>query len=247
MRLYRLKRALLAPYLWCMRRVFERDATGVRRDILEAMNYSPAFYRLERAFKRNPDILYEAPGLGPRSVVFDVGAFDGAWAARVFKRFRAHVYTFELEPGLCARLERRFRHTKKIQRFDFGLGARNAELWLTRDAMGSTLYPQEDLATADRVMAPVRDVVEVLDELGRPQIDLMKVNIEGGEYDLLERMIEADRMRSVRCLTVQFHEWIDGAYRRRSGIRKALRRTHRLVWDYPFCWEMWERKDSEHP
>jgi hypothetical protein len=70
----------------------------------------------------------------------------------------------------------------------------------------------------------------------------MKINIEGAEFPLLERMIECNLLRKVDCFLIQFHEWHPGAYKRRRKIRKALSESHRLVWDYHFIWEKWVLK-----
>ncbi|MGH8977302.1 MAG: FkbM family methyltransferase, partial [Acidimicrobiia bacterium] len=73
-------------------------------------------------------------------------------------------------------------------------------------------------------------------------VDLCKVNIEGGEYDLFDRLIETVWLARIRILLIQFHEWHPNAYARRRAIRRAFSRTHDEVWDYPFVWEMWRRR-----
>jgi hypothetical protein len=70
----------------------------------------------------------------------------------------------------------------------------------------------------------------------------MKINIEGAEFPLLERMIETELLKQVDCFMIQFHEWHPGAYHRRREIRKALRKSHKLDWDYHFVWEKWSVK-----
>jgi hypothetical protein len=70
----------------------------------------------------------------------------------------------------------------------------------------------------------------------------MKVNIEGGEYDLFDRLVETDRLPRVQLVSVQFHEWHPHAHRRRRAIRRALRRSHQEVWCYPWVWELWQRR-----
>ena len=131
---------------------------------------------------------------------------------------------------------------------DLGLGGADARLTLLQKGLGSTLYAEagDDLENnaqaTGRVEVQVRDIVSVLDELGLDNVDLLKLNIEGGEYDVLERLLDTGRMASIDCLMVQFHEWLDRATWRRFRIRQRLRRTHREVWNYPFVWEQWVRK-----
>lgn len=243
MNLYKIKRNLLAPYIWYMRRK-ERHQTGFIKAALELHYYRPVFYRFIEATMLNPDILYEAPNINSESNVIDVGGFSGEWSARVFEKYQPTIYCFELEPSFAKRIKNRFQSNSKIHCFDYGLSRESGSLKLMQKGMGSTLYAESGDAPGSgcTIDVQVRDIVEVLDELHLNEIDLVKLNIEGGEYDVLERMIEADRLKSVKCLMVQFHEWLDAAYMRRYRIRKALSKTHRLVWDYSFVWEQWVRK-----
>ena len=84
----------------------------------------------------------------------------------------------------------------------------------------------------------------VLDSCGIERVDLCKVNIEGGEYDLFDRLIECDWTSRITNLSIQFHEWHPNAYRRRRAIRRALQRTHTEVWNYPFVWELWQARNA---
>jgi hypothetical protein len=72
-------------------------------------------------------------------------------------------------------------------------------------------------------------------------IDLLKVNIEGAEYDVLNHMIGAGLHKRIKNIQVQFHQ-IDGVpygvwYKE---IEKHLSLTHTRTWHYPFCWESWQ-------
>ena len=73
-------------------------------------------------------------------------------------------------------------------------------------------------------------------------VALMKINIEGGEYDLLDRMIETGLVESIDNLQVQFHNFTVDAKRRMERIQEALQRTHTLNYQYRFVWENWVRK-----
>lgn len=239
---YQIKRALLTPYRWYMRRK-ERHLSGFMRAALELHSYSPVLYDFVKARINNPDILHDAPNIGGDSVVIDVGGYAGNWSARIFEKYQPHIYCFELEPNFAKDIAARFESNPKIRCFDYGLSGENGTLSLMQKGMGSTLYADSGVhpASGKSVQVRVRDIVEVLNELGLKNVDLLKLNIEGGEYDVLERMIAADRLKDVGCLMVQFHEWLDHANARRDAIRRALKRTHRLVWDYRFIWEQWVR------
>ena len=122
---------------------------------------------------------------------------------------------------------------------DYGLGDADLTVPMALAGLGSTIFAT-DAPLGTRTVR-IRDVVAVLDELGLGTIDLLKINIEGGEYDLLDRLIATGWLPRIRLVMVQFHEWHPKAYRRRRRIRRALRRSHREVWCYPWIWEFWRR------
>jgi hypothetical protein len=69
----------------------------------------------------------------------------------------------------------------------------------------------------------------------------MKVNIEGGEYELLERLIDTDLVRAIGDIQVQFHNFWPEAASRMENVQNGLRRTHTPTYQYRFVWENWRR------
>ncbi len=241
MNLYRLKRFLLTPYI-LYRRHKERHQRGFIKSALELHYYRPAFYAFIGATIKKPDILHDAP-IRPGAIVVDVGAYTGEWAQKILERYQATIYAFELDPTTFPKLRSVFAQQESVHCFDYGLGRRNEKLTLSLKGMGSSLYDKDNQrGTLGSVEAEVRDIASVLPELGLTNIDLLKLNIEGGEYDVLERLIETGLIQSVDCLMVQFHEWLDDAHWRRIKIRRHLKKTHRQVWNYTFVWEQWVRR-----
>ena len=74
------------------------------------------------------------------------------------------------------------------------------------------------------------------------EVALMKMNIEGCEYQLLKHIIESDLIKNIKYLQVQFHLIdnvdTDSLYKE---ISDSLTKTHSLEWRYPFVWESWKR------
>ena len=73
-------------------------------------------------------------------------------------------------------------------------------------------------------------------------IDLMKINIEGGEYELLDRMLEENLVKVVDNLQIQFHDISPESHSRMMTIQKGLERTHSPTYQYRFIWENWKRR-----
>ncbi|MGY3211138.1 FkbM family methyltransferase [Mucilaginibacter sp. HD30] len=69
--------------------------------------------------------------------------------------------------------------------------------------------------------------------------DLIKINIEGGEYDILLRMIESGLISKIKRLQIQFHELEKDSFNKMNKIREGLLLTHRPINQYEFVWEDW--------
>jgi FkbM family methyltransferase len=235
--LYAAKRTLLAP-LTAYKRHHSKDESALGRMMLETQYYRRPMYDFMAATADNPDLLVDAE-IDESSVVLDVGAFIGEWSEKVSKRYGSTIYAFEPNPAVLDALTRRLTDHPNIVRLEHGLGRTNHTATLTLAGPGSSLYTVDPQLDTARVQ--IRDVVAVLDELGITEIDLLKVNIEGGEYDLFDRLIETGWLPHIRLVSVQFHEWHPKAYRRRRAIRRALASRHAEVWCYPWVWEYWRR------
>ena len=54
----------------------------------------------------------------------------------------------------------------------------------------------------------------------------MKINIEGCEFEVLERMLEAKMLSSVKNFQIQFHDIAPDSRARMEKIQKTLSETH---------------------
>ena len=80
------------------------------------------------------------------------------------------------------------------------------------------------------------------------EIALLKINIEGGEYDLLDELIASGIIGRIRNIQVQFHDFIEESDDRMAEITNRLSATHKTTFSYRYVWDNWERKDSaENP
>jgi FkbM family methyltransferase len=179
--------------------------------------------------------------LAPESIVLDLGGFHGDFALLMNAKYGALCHVFEVVPDLCDAIRTRSAGNSRIVVHPFGLAGadREEELFLADE--GSSTF-------ADRSSAGRRITIRLVDaarwfekELAGRTVDLMKVNIEGGEYELLEHLIAMGLVPRIRNIQVQFHEdVIPRAARRMERIQSRLAKTHHLTWQERFVWENWE-------
>ncbi len=239
---YEVKRLALTPRT-AMRRRRHRDLEPLARQLLETNLYGRSMYDFIAAVAEKPDLLTDVP-VPETGVAVDLGAYIGEWSRAVGERSGCTVYAFEPNVGTAAKAAERVADLPKVTVFPYGVGGATSTELLARDGPGSSIYGSDRGGRGQfgTVEVQIRDIVAVLEELDLQSVDVLKVNIEGAEYDLFDRLAAADWFPRVGLLSVQFHEWHPHAHRRRKRIREALRRTHDEVWCYPWVWELWQRR-----
>lgn len=235
---YQLKRAAIYPRI-LYGRYRERHQPDFVKRALDLTGYSRHAYGFIGARMEDPAILHDV-GAAPGSVVLDVGAYVGAWATAVNDRYPdATIHSFELSPAVTPVLHEAVAGRLGIQVHPYGLGAVDEAVRISRKGLGSSVHNIVEGAQTDP--GTVRDIVAVWRELGLTDVAAMKINIEGGEFPLLDRMADTGLLPRVDTYLIQFHEWIRGAYGGRRRIRQHLSHSHRITWEYPFAWERWDR------
>jgi FkbM family methyltransferase len=117
-----------------------------------------------------------------------------------------------------------------------GLGNKNEDLDISILADSTSVFKGSN----DKKRIKIRDFIEVMNEYGVERIKLLKINIEGGEYGLLEYLINSDYISKIDIIQVQFHDFMPDAVNRRNMIQAKLVSTHHLTYNFEFVWENWE-------
>lgn len=198
-------------------------------------------YRSHQEWLRDSgdSLRYNYP-LNAKSVIFDVGGYKGEWAQEIHEKYNSIIYIFEPVASFAKDIKQKFASVPSMHVFAFGLSDKSSSADIYLDNNASSTYAER--AQAETIT--LRDISEIMNENELVGIDLLKLNIEGGEYDVLERLIETGKIMDIKEIQVQFHLFVPGAKGKYSRISQALKNTHRLTWRYPFVWENWQRKDA---
>ena len=174
--------------------------------------------------------------LNSESIFFDIGGFKGGFSEKIIKEFDCYCYIFEPHPEYFDILKAKFSSNNKVQIFNYGLLDKNNNLNLSDDSASSRL-----LYSNEGIYIEVRDISEVINELKIENIDLLKSNIEGAEYKLLNRLIETGKIKQIKSLQIQYHkDHIENAEIQRIELNNKLSNTHKNIWSYYFVWERWD-------
>lgn len=130
-----------------------------------------------------------------------------------------------------------------VEVYPYGLGAssRNA----TFGVKGDATKPQKD-----GEVAIIRHFSVVIEELCIRRVDLLQINCEGCEWELLESLLDDEQIHIFHHIQVQFHpsaDWVEDQLVRYAAIQDRLTKTHELLYDQPWIWQLWQLKSFLEP
>ncbi len=182
--------------------------------------------------------------LDSNSVVVDLGGYEGQWAADIFCKYGSTVWIFEPYQLYFENIVKKFSHNPKVKVFNYGLSKSNEELTLyIKDNSSSVFSKSPDEEKSNTANIKLIKASDFLNQNNVSKIDLLKINIEGGEYDLLEHLIETNFVRHIDNIQVQFHDFVENADARMKKIQGHLKETHYTTYQYEFVWENWKLKN----
>ena len=178
--------------------------------------------------------------LPPGADILDVGGYNGDFAARFIESCNANVTIFEPVPAFAAKIGSRFAREKRVRIHEAGLSDKDGivDFYVNLDA--SSVFGASE---GEKVRVALWDAEKFLEKCDADEWHLAKLNIEGGEYALLRRLIDTRRIEKFQYLQIQFHLNVPDAKKQYQELAKRLRHTHQLQWRYPFVWESWQRRD----
>ena len=241
-KLFKIKRNLsnLNYYKFQLRRLFQGNVINTRykKNVSSMFNYSSAIFSW---FQDNGSSLLYEHNLNSKSIVVEVGAYTGTWSLNMYNKYNCTVLAYEPVKKYYNQLNENISQFEKVKSYNFGLCNKNEKVKITHKGVQTSILNQfEDF---DEIIE-IRDIAS-LKHLKNLTIDLISINIEGSEYDLLNRIIETQMINNITSIQVQFHEWYPSLKESkilRNQIHNKLKETHRLVYSYDFIWEKWSKK-----
>ncbi len=181
-------------------------------------------------------LLYDLP-ITSSDVIIDAGGYTGEWTSGALVRYGCRSEILEPVPEFARVCNELFRRNSLVRVHISALGAVSGEMNLHLDGNASSAFVESDRKAP--VVAPVSGVCEFIDSIGYPRIGCLKLNVEGAEYEVLERLLASGYIRRIDCLLIQFHRQPDNWSTRYQAIRTTLQETHHMEWGFEMVWEKW--------
>jgi FkbM family methyltransferase len=176
--------------------------------------------------------------LNENSIVIDLGCYIGEFTKIMEDKFNCYIYSFEpikLFHDVCVD---KFKNNSKIKVYKAGLSNENKKVDFTIGGEASSMFSDEDRPEIDVDLIKIDDFLE---QEKIQKVNVLKMNIEGGEYDLLEYMIKNNLTEKFENIQVQFHNDVfEGWEEKYNFIINNLTKTHHLTYKFEFKFENWE-------
>jgi len=175
--------------------------------------------------------------LNEDSVVFDLGGYEGWFVEQMVNKFNCNVYCFEPLQKFSAIIEKKFIGNNKVHVYTMGISneIKKSIIYLNKDASST------NIKNGKAIEIKLTRIDKIMSENNIKFVDLIKLNIEGDEYDVLDYIINNQIQENFGDIQVQFHK-IGNFQERYNNIKKELEKTHELTYYYPFVWENWKLK-----
>lgn len=165
---------------------------------------------------------YCADGLGEASVVYSLGVGDCIdFDLDLIERHGVNVYTFDPTP-YAEDWIRKQDLPDKLSFYPWAAAGEDGSLRLFRrvSARGRrsvVMWTADDNAgdATDFIDAPALTIGTMMEKLGHEAVDLLKIDVEGVEYDILDGLKAGERLP--KQLLVEYHHRFPGVGRQRTA------------------------------
>ena len=175
--------------------------------------------------------------LDSNSIVVDAGGFEGKWASSISEKYDPNIYVLEPIKEFFEKIKVKLELNPKVTLLNYAISNRTCDATMSIDGWGSTLFDSEANLLENVKCLGVEEFLELYNIT---QIDLLKLNIEGSEYDVLEKLIELNFIPNIKNIQIQYHSYFPSSIERRNAITEKLSATHERTWNYEWIMENWK-------
>lgn len=171
-------------------------------------------------------------------IVLDIGAYKGQYTKKMLARNQNAAFQL-YEPiaeyfQICKDL---FRDEKSVTIHQAAVSADGRDFQMEIDGLRSRNSPEK---SAESVSITSIDIQTIFDAV--QEIELLKMNIEGMEYECLDKLISSNSLIKAKYLLIQFHNFEDRSPHNLEKIHQGIDKDFVNIWKYEWMWELWKRK-----
>lgn len=159
-------------------------------------------------FNANPD------SLGEDSIVYSFGiGEDISFDKSIIENHKCHVFAFDPTPKSISWVKNQSL-PPNFRFFNYGIDSKtgfvNFNLPKNKNHVSGSIINHRNVDENDVVSVPVKCLTEIATDLGHDRIDLLKMDIEGSEYEVIESILSSPIQ--INQVLLELHErfFVDG-------------------------------------
>jgi FkbM family methyltransferase len=210
-----------------------RRIYGLKLLLLSGLNDESKWFLL------NKEKLKYKVKLKGNGLVLDFGGYVGEFTSKMSKLNPDMLFLiFEPVPNFYKKCQRRFRKNQNVSILPYGVTSNGRNIDLAIDG------PRTRTNQSGKNLGfPSKSITEILDNFD--QVELLKMNIEGLEYECLLSIIENGSIKKINYLLVQFHNFHVDDENNYIEITSLISEDFIRVFSYKWKWELWRIKNYE--
>ena len=191
--------------------IFTKSKQRFRRHKLKQLGIEPVSCKTSALYGGNHGWVVDESLLNRESVIYSVGVGSNIdFDIELINSFGATVHAFDPTPRSIEWVKNQ-QLPKHFIFHPFGLSAENGHMDFFPPAKASSTHfsPIDRYGDTNNIVrAPVKDIDTIASELKHKEIDLLKMDIEGAEYEVIEALPK-NRV-AINQILIEFHHMYKG-------------------------------------
>jgi len=165
--------------------------------------------------------------------IIDVGAYIGLSVLYFKSRYpNAHITAFEPNPNIFPLLEENieYNNIKNVKLHNVAIGERSEKRKLYIETSGfmafSTASFKKDAWNGKQKSRPIIIQTETLSKYINKKVDILKIDVEGAEYEILKELGDKGSFSKIENLLVEYHP---ASMSKLQNLEKILRKNGYVI------------------
>ena len=170
--------------------------------------------------------------LNENSILYSFGiGEDMSFDNTIIKNHNCHVFGFDPTPKSINWVKNQ-RLNDNFHFYEFGINDKSGfiEFYLPKNSehVSGSIITQKNIDVMKKVNVEMKSLADIMNELGHKHIDVLKMDIEGSEYDVIDNIL--DSKISITQILIEFHDrfFKNGKYKSKEVIKKMNRSGYKI-------------------
>lgn len=162
--------------------------------------------------------------LNNNSIIIDLGANKGGFSSEISQIFKCQCYAVEPSPSLFFKIN----ENNFVHKFNNAITNYNGTVrfFISKNSQASSINKLHSLRSGIAEEIPIEAVTfeTFLQRIGVTFVDLLKVDIEGAEFEFFNSTSD-EILKRINQIAIEFHDFIEGIYDH-DDVKKIKKRLN---------------------